>query len=469
MGGCAQSARRAPRLEAFGHWMRRNRAPIQAVQWVVVGVYAFLLIVPALLPLPSYQDHILTNLTVFAAFVFWGLWWPFVLISMVLLGRVWCGVFCPEGTLTEAASRVGLGRAIPKWLRWEGWPFIGFLGTTLYGQMASVYQYPTGALAVLGGSTVAAVAVGLIYGRGTRVWCRHLCPVNGVFMLLSKLAPVHFRTDKTQWAAFNREHSGEAIRHETVHCPPLVPLKQLQSASPCHMCGKCSGHKGAITLTARSSADEVVFESATRATRADFILLAFGLFGVAIGAFHWSASPWFVAVKQAVAMWLVEHDILWPLTTHAPWWLLTNYPAQNDVFNLLDGALLIGYILTTALVMGLLISTALALTNRLIGRWSWQRLWHLSHALIPLGGLGVFLGLTATTVTLLRGDGLTLFWLNDARAALLAAGTLWSLYLGARIIARHTVSTGRRGLALAGLMLSMVPVLAAWWLMFWGW
>ncbi len=62
----------------------------------VVGLYACLLIVPAWLALPDHQAHILTHLTVFAEFVFWGVWWPFVLISMVLMGRVWCGVFCPK-------------------------------------------------------------------------------------------------------------------------------------------------------------------------------------------------------------------------------------------------------------------------------------------------------------------------------------------------------------------------------------
>src|SRR5690606_3117475 len=111
------------------------------------------------------------------------------------------------------ASERGQGRSIPKWMRWGGWPFVAFALTTVYGQLVSVYQYPLAVLAVLGGSTMAAMVVGYLYGRNKRVWCKYLCPVNGVFNLLAKLAPWHFKVDEEAW-----RHP--VIRIEPVNCAP---------------------------------------------------------------------------------------------------------------------------------------------------------------------------------------------------------------------------------------------------------
>ena len=444
--------------------MARNRAAIQAVQWVVVGCYLVLVAVPAFLPLPPHTAHLWKNLTLFAQFAFWGVWWPFVLLSMVLVGRTWCGVFCPEGALSEFASRRSLNRAVPRWITWRGWPFAAFVATTVYGQMVSVYQYPAPVLVILGGSTLGAVAVGLVYGRNKRVWCRYLCPVNGVFGLLAKLAPVSFRVDPLAWQASQRR--GE--RPRAVACAPLVPLRTMRGGADCHMCGRCSGFRGAIQLGLRAPDHEVVKVAGGRTNPWETALILFGLMGVAVGAFQWSSSPWYFATKQAAAEWLVDAGITWPLERAAPWWVLTDYPAQNDVMTLLDGAVLPGYIALTAAVLGLAFSALLAAGVRLAGAWSWQRFHHLAQSLIPIAGTGVFLGLSATTATLLRADGIAVPLLQEARAALLAGAVLWSAWLAWRIAAGWT--SGPRRLAPAGSVAAAALLATTCWIaLFWIW
>jgi polyferredoxin len=430
-------------LAAAGDWLMRRQGAIFAIQWIVVAVYAFLVIVPAFLPPPPSAAHLWTNLTLFAQFVFWGIWWPFVLLSMVLVGRLWCGVLCPEGALSEAASRHGLARGIPHWVKWKGWPFIAFAATTAYGQFISVYQYPKPVLLILGGSTLAAIAVGFAFGRSKRVWCRYLCPVNGVFGLLAKLAPVHFHVDRAAWDAAPKPSLAEG---RLVNCAPLVPIRTMRGGADCHMCGRCSGFRGAVTLARRSPGHEIVHVAGAEPKPWETALIVFGLMGLATGAFHWASSPLYVAAKQAAAEWLIDRGFMWPVTAQAPWWLLTNYPEQNDVMTPLDGMVLAAYLLAAALAIGGTVMLLLSAASRTLGGAPGfrARLHHLAQSLIPVAGCGVFLGLFALTATMLKGEGIHLPYLATARAALMAAAGLWSAALAWRICGLYARSLRAR-------------------------
>ncbi len=453
--------RPAGALPALGDAMRRHGRLIRGVQWAIVLAYAVLVVLPAFLPLPDDAARILDHLGLFAQFLFWGIWWPFVLLSMVLLGRVWCGVFCPEGALSEAVSRHGRGRGIPRWMRWGGWPAVAFVITTIYGQLVSVYQYPQAALLVLGGSTVAAVLVGAWVGRGKRVWCRHLCPVGGVFGLLARLAPLHFQVDRARWEA----RTGGITR--LPNCAPLIDIRRMESASACHMCGRCSGQRDAVTLVARVPGSEIVRHGANTASGWDTALLLFGLIGVAMGAFHWGASPGFVALRVALADWAVERGWWWLLLDNAPWWLLTHYPQNQDVFVWLDGLLIVAYILATGLAVGAALYGLCLAGARALARPGAQH--HLALAYVPLGGCGAFLGLSMTTVSMLRHEGLAVPWVDGTRALLLAGAALWGLWLAWQSSAVHSQSRTRRALATGLIAVGAGLVVAGWSALFFWW
>ncbi len=439
-------------LARLGDAMARHRRIIVAVQWAVVLVYAVLVAVPAFLPVPEAGANLLNNLTLAAQFAFWGLWWPGVIVATMLFGRIWCGVLCPEGALAEFASRHGRGGAIPRWVRWRGWPLVAFVATTVYGQLISVYEYPQAALLVLGGSTLAAVAIGWAYGRGKRVWCRYLCPVSGVFALLARVAPLHFRVDRQAWADFPQ-------RTPAVDCAPLLSVQQMTGAAQCHACGRCAGHRDAVTLSVRSPAAEMLTSGPRDVGRAEIWLLIWGLFGVAIGAFRWSADPLFVAWRQGAAAWLAEREWWKLLDTDAPWWLLTHYPAVGDTFTWLDGLLIPAYIGAVTLVLGGTLQTGAWAAGRL-ARLPWTVL---ALAWVPAAGAGVFVGLTLLTQTQLRAEGVYLPWLDTARAAVLALAFAASLALAAARLARERVPPVRAALAWMALAAPLALVGAAWW------
>jgi len=428
----SQPILRIPLPETQGFWprfglaMQRHRRSILTLQWGIVVAYLLLVIVPAFLPPPPEDAHIWNNLRLFAQFAFWGIWWPFVMLATMGLGRVWCGVFCPEGALTEWASHYGLGKPVPRWLKWGGWPFVAFVCTTVYGQLVSVYEYPQAAMLVLGGSTLAALAIGLIYGRGRRVWCRHLCPANGIFALLAKVSPWHFHVDRSAWIR-------PAIAVQPVDCAPLVDIRRMTSTSECHACGRCAGNRDAVELRLRRPDAEILSIRQQRITTVEALTLTFGVIGIASAAFQWSASRWFVLIKTALAEWLVNRDAYLLLQDNAPWWLLTHYPETGDVFTWLDGLCVLGYILGGGGALGLLTFATIFLSAKLANdqQLSWQRL---SMALVPLAGIGVFLGLSMLTLGHLKAERIVFNWVPAVRIALLMFGSGFSLWLGGRLL-----------------------------------
>lgn len=196
-------------------------------------------------------------------------------------------------------------------------------------------------------------------------------------------------------------------------------------------------------------------------------MLLFGVIGLAMGAFQWTVSPWFVALKQNLAQWLVEHNQLWALRDNAPWWLLTHYPQLNDSFSWLDGFSIVAYLSLSSIVLG----TALMLLLRLTARLARDRAlyWPLALTLTPLGGAGLFLGLSATTVKLLSYEGLLLDWVQPARACLLLAAMGWSLLLGWKRLRREGISLARCVSGGVCLFLANGLIGFGWWLQFWGW
>ena len=127
------------------------------------------------------------------------------------------------------------------------------------------------------------------------------------------------------------------------------------------------------------------------------------MLGVAVGAFQWTVSPWFVRAKTAAAEWLIERDILWPLADDAPWWLLTHQPEAGDVFTWLDGAAVLAYILAVALALGGSIWLATRVAARLARR-DWRAL---ALALVPLAG-----GTAAAAAFLLAPAAVAAAWIH---------------------------------------------------------
>ena len=88
---------------------------------------------------------------------------------------------------------------------------------------------------------------------------------------------------------------------------------------------------------------------------------------------------------------------------------------------------------------------------------------------MPLAGIGLFLGLSMMSATHLRAEGVALGWLPGLRAALLALGVVWSLWLGLRLIRVGAGATAAKSLAALIWLLPLAAIGSTWVLSFYVW
>jgi polyferredoxin len=367
------------RVQALGDLLQRRQNVVRRMQWAVVVFYGVLMLGPVLALLLHSGDDLFASLARFTEALFWGLWWPAVILSMMLFGQVWCGLLCPDGMLSETASRHGRAAKPPPWLRRDGLALALFVIVTFATDATDAHRSHWGTLLSVGVLSLAAIATGLVYGRGKRIWCRYLCPASSIFSLLARCAVLHFQVDRQKWDAAPRPAP------KPVDCPLLLDVRRLISNEKCNMCARCSGHRGAVSLALRAPGGEIaaLADGEVRGWEAAgicYVLIGLG-YGGAIG--------------------------------HGDWRLIAGLTLGTGTF--------------AALMLAIAALGRVALGVRL------------AYGLIPLAGLGLFLGAIEHALALLATEGLRaepfVPWL---RAGTLTVGALWSGWLVLRLTADLT-------------------------------
>jgi polyferredoxin len=183
--------------------------------------------------------------------LFWAWWWPLVLLSHPLVGRLWCAV-CPFmvwGELTQRLAR-RLGHQPGRWPRGETdrWaaPLLaaGFAAILLWEALADMPNSGWQSSALLLLITAGAVVGSLRFEK--RFWCRHLCPVGGMNGLFAKLAISELRAQAgtcsgscTSYACFKGGPAeGEGLATEG--CPLGTHPAHLADNRNCVLCLTCA-------------------------------------------------------------------------------------------------------------------------------------------------------------------------------------------------------------------------------------
>ena len=193
--------------------------------------------------------------------------------------------------------------------------------------------------------------------------------------------------------------------------------------------------------------------------------------GVATGAFHWSVSPWYVALKQALRG-LARRSRRAVALEHAAALVDPDRLSRpfNDQMTFLDGAVLLAYIGATALVDRRRRSrSACGLPPAASGRRRARGFIISPRASSRSRAAACFSGSQRITVTMLRAEGFTLGFVGSLRALLLGGAVLWSIVLGWRIAGLVAAHPWRRFAATLSIALAASIGAASWVMLFWVW
>ncbi|MBW1851604.1 MAG: 4Fe-4S binding protein [Deltaproteobacteria bacterium] len=209
----------------------------------VLGLIAFgLLIVGGLAAdtgNPAFAK-VLSN-TNLANLIVWSYWWPLIILGAIVFGRVWC-MICPMELVTSTASRIGLKRRPPKWVR-SGWGITVFYVMILFVGIHTLaaHRIPFRMALYMLTLLCVAVIVGLVFSRNT--FCASVCPVGHLLGLYARLAPFGWGVKDKSVCQGCKDKScispRTAYRFQGHSCAVSLVPNKIKNNDACLLCGQC--------------------------------------------------------------------------------------------------------------------------------------------------------------------------------------------------------------------------------------
>jgi polyferredoxin len=130
----------------------------------------------------------------------WVIWWSLLIISLALVGRIWC-LMCPFGAIGDWAQRLSfykkvndtfsLNRKLPARFRNLSLAALFFLVITWADFQFNLVNSPLNTAYFIFVLLVLIVIISIIFER--RSFCRYICPITGLIGLYSMFAPFELR------------------------------------------------------------------------------------------------------------------------------------------------------------------------------------------------------------------------------------------------------------------------------------
>jgi len=171
----------------------------------------------------------------------WSVWEPVVFGLFLLGGALWCTV-CPLSTAGRLAKRtVDLGRPPPSWLNSRlvaaSLPAIGFFAIIWVEWIFHMTEAPRGTGFLLLALILSSVVLCMFYER--EVWCRHVCPLGRLAVVLAPAAPLSIAADRSLCASTCTTHACYQGTDKVPGCTVFRHPMNISEAHHCKLCGDC--------------------------------------------------------------------------------------------------------------------------------------------------------------------------------------------------------------------------------------
>ena len=223
--GVAFNLLEIPWLRRFVSW-RGFQPLLQIPMLVLIAVIAFL----GFFDIQDGARNLATKLT-------WILWWPGIIFTFILVGRLWC-VMCPFGALNEWAANLSRpARLFPKSLRSLWLATFLFLLLTWADEQIGVIRSPqlTAWLIII--FAFVAILTGMFFQR--RSFCHYLCPITGLLGLYSMVSPVEVRAGDRSQCQKNCHQDCYRGNEKGNGCPMFEFPKTVERNTFCNLCFEC--------------------------------------------------------------------------------------------------------------------------------------------------------------------------------------------------------------------------------------
>ncbi|MCD6499698.1 MAG: 4Fe-4S binding protein [Deltaproteobacteria bacterium] len=193
------------------------------------------------------SELLLFRKTNLATLLVWGLWWPAMIVAVVLVGRVWCAV-CPLELVNRFADalarKVGWRRAaLGPFLR-AGWIMLaGYVTLQILVVVVDLHRMPHYSAVVIVSLIGAAFLSGLFF-KHPRSFCRAFCPVGALLSAYGRQTAVQLEVRDDDVCA--RCETKDCIREKNRYrldarsCPSLLKPFDRGPSDGCLVCLQCA-------------------------------------------------------------------------------------------------------------------------------------------------------------------------------------------------------------------------------------